>query len=177
MKFVTEKKSALLLVACCGLFSATGHTATTNSVNIDITGTVIASPCVVNGGQNSLSVNLGDSIEANSLSVAGDTSSWKDFVISLSSCPLSTSSFSVAFSGTPDTDDATTYKNTGTATNLKLALTTHDGAVLGDGTTIDNVDVSTTHAYDLQLRARAVSKGAVMPGTIQGQVQATFTYQ
>lgn len=29
----------------------------------------------------------------------------------------------------------------------------------------------------MKLRSRAVATGLVMPGTIEGQVQATFTYQ
>ncbi|MCQ4352010.1 hypothetical protein NOX23_08530 [Enterobacter kobei] len=46
------------------------------------------------------------------------------------------------------------------------------------GATLQNVAISSsTHAYDLKMRARAVSNGNVMPGTIIGQAQATFTYQ
>ncbi|EAX2646930.1 type 1 fimbrial protein [Salmonella enterica] len=173
MKMIVNKKLALATLICSGLFSATSQ-----AVNIDITGTVVASPCVVNGGNDSLEVNLGDNIQADSLSAGGSSTGWKEFTLRLTACPASTSSFSVAFSGTTDTD-ATKYLNTGSATNLALELTTQDSATtLSNGTSLENVTIpSGTHAYDLQLRTRAVSKGGVGPGTIVGQVQATFTYQ
>ncbi|MED9311391.1 fimbrial protein [Escherichia coli] len=149
-----------------------------NAVDININGLVLASPCVVNGGNSAVNVNIGDNIQADSLSAAGSTSSWKDFTLQLTNCPLSTSSFSVAFSGTPDGDIATNYANTGSATNLSLELTTQDGSTtLGNGSSINNTPIPGSHAYDLQLRTRAVSKGDVMPGSITGLVQATFTYQ
>ncbi|EBA5556700.1 type 1 fimbrial protein [Salmonella enterica] len=166
---------ALMPILICGILFSGACAA----VRIDINGTVIASPCVVNGGLDSLSVSLGDNIQADSLSTAGSTTDWANFKLALTACPASTSSFSVAFSGTPDASDNAKYSNTGTATNLNLELTTQDGAtVLSNGTSIDNVAIpATSHAYDLLLRTRAVSKGSVMPGTILGQVQATFTYQ
>ena len=50
---------ATLVTASCGLFTPLSH-----AVNIDITGKVIASPCEVNGGNETLSIDLGDSIQA-----------------------------------------------------------------------------------------------------------------
>jgi len=167
-----DKKMALLALVCGSLFSAT-----CSAVNIDITGTVVASPCVVNNGNESLEVPLGDNIQANELAVAQSTTAWKNFTLALTSCPPATTSFSVAFAGTAD-DDANYYKNNGTATNLKLELTSQDGSkTINNGAVLENVAISSSHTYDLLLRARAVSKGLVMPGTIQSQVQATFTYQ
>lgn len=173
MKNIVKGNFALLLTLCCGLFSASS-----SAVRIDINGTVVASPCVVNGGQDSLSVPLGDNIQADGLAAAGSTTDWANFTLALTACPTSTSSFSVAFSGTPDGDDATMYANTGTATNLKLELSTQSGNMtLSNNSAINNVVIPSSHAYDLLLRTRAVSKGSVMPGSIIGQVQATFTYQ
>lgn len=167
-----DKKIGILAVTFAGLFSANSY-----AVDIDITGLVIASPCIVNSNNPSLEVNLGNDILADSLSAVGSATIWKNFTLSLASCPTSTSSFSVAFSGTAD-DDTNFYKNTGGATNLKLELTNQAGDVsFKNGASLQNVVIPSTHAYDLQMRARAVSKGSVMPGSIQGQVQATFTYQ
>ncbi|ECC1660469.1 type 1 fimbrial protein [Salmonella enterica subsp. salamae] len=167
------KKAAALILAFGGLFSSASQ-----AVNIDITGLVVASPCVVNGNNQSLAVNLGDAIQANELSASGSATAWTDVTLKLTNCPASTTSFSVAFAGTTDTD-ADYYKNTGTATNLKLELTDETGsAVYKNGAKLENVAIpGTTHAYDLKMRARAMSNGSVMPGTIVGQVQATFTYQ
>ena len=44
---------ATLVTASCGLFTPLSH-----AVNIDITGKVIASPCEVNGGNETLSIDL-----------------------------------------------------------------------------------------------------------------------
>lgn len=167
-----HKKLTVITLLGCSLFSATSF-----ATNIDITGTVVASPCAINGGQASLAVKLGDSIQADSLATAGSATEWKDFTLELSGCPASTSSFSVTFSGTADTD-TDFYKNTGNATNLKLELVSKTGDTrYSNGESLNNVTIPSTHAYSLPLRTRAVSKGNVMPGTIEGQVQATFTWQ
>lgn len=173
MKSANRKTIAVVLMACAGLYSVTSQ-----AVTIDITGQVIASPCVVNGNNESLAVNLGNNIQADSLSASGSATTWTDVTLKLTNCPASTTSFSVAFAGTADTD-ADYYKNTGTATNLKLELTdSNSNSAYKNGAKLENVAIpSTSHAYDLVMRARAVSKGSVMPGTIIGQVQATFTYQ
>ncbi|HCB1917217.1 TPA: type 1 fimbrial protein [Citrobacter braakii] len=177
MKIINGKTATIFILACSGLFSATSQAAG-QAVNIDITGQVIASPCVVNSSNTSLAVDLGTSIQANDLATAGSATAWKDVILKLTNCPASTSSFTVSFAGTADTDPDF-YQNTGTATNLKLELTDNVGnAVYKNGASLANVTIpSATHAYDLEMRARAVSKGNVMPGTIVGQVQATFTYQ
>lgn len=169
-------KISILALSCASMFV---FNASANAVNIDITGTVVASPCVVNGSNESLAVNLGDNIQASSLETSGSTSDWVATTLKLTNCPASTTSFSVTFAGTPDADDSDYYRNTGTATNLKLELTDDSADVkYKNGASLTNVAIpSATHAYDLKLRARAKSKGIVMPGTIKGQVQATFTYQ
>ncbi|WP_171863734.1 fimbrial protein [Enterobacter kobei] len=175
MNIANGKKIAILATLCGGLFSGA---CSANSVNIDITGTVVASPCVVNGDSPSLAVKLGDNIQADSLATAGSATNWTNFTLAITNCPASTSSFSVTFGGTADTD-TNYYKNTGTATNLKLELTDETtNTAYKSGATLQNVAISSsTHAYDLKMRARAVSNGNVMPGTIIGQAQATFTYQ
>lgn len=174
MNIANKKITALCILAFGGLFSASSP-----ALTIDIIGTVVASPCTVNGGDESLDVNLGNNIEADELSSSGNGTNWKNFTLALTNCPVSTSSFSVAFAGTTDSDDADFYANTGTATNLKLALTSQDGnTIFSNGSSLENVLIdASTHAYNLNLRARAESKGLVMPGTIKGQIQATFTYQ
>lgn len=173
MKFTNGKGAAAYFFAFMGLFTTNSYAA-----NIDITGLVVASPCIVNGGNESLSVNLGDNLLATDLSTNGSATEWKNVTLSLSNCPSSTSSFSVTFAGTAD-DDPDYYKNTGTATNLKLALSdSNSDTAYKNGASLKNVAIpGDSHAYDIIMRARAVSKGNVMPGTIVGQVQANFTYQ
>ncbi|EGF0297514.1 type 1 fimbrial protein [Salmonella enterica] len=175
MKTIHGRKTALLLLAGGMLFPALSQAG--NTV-IDITGKVVASPCVINSGEPTLAVNIGNDIQADSLSTAGSASAWKDFTLKVSNCPSSTTSFNVTFSGTPDTD-ANYYRNTGDATNLAVELaTTNDKTSLKNGTALKNLIIDTsTRGYDLLMSARAVSKGNVMPGSIASQVQLTFTYQ
>ncbi|EJI9075403.1 type 1 fimbrial protein [Salmonella enterica] len=173
MIVTNRKKTVAFIIALDWLFSSSSQ-----AVNIDISGTVIASPCVVNGGDESLAINLGTGIQANTLETSGSTTPWVEKTLTLTDCPASTTSFSVAFAGTADTD-TDFYKNTGTATNLKLELTDDKSEhAYKNGAALKDIAIpSDTHAYDLKLRSRAVATGLVMPSTIEGQVQATFTYQ
>lgn len=143
---------------------------------INITGNVVASPCVIDSSNSIINVDLGK-IQAASLATAGTFSNWQPFNIILTSCPVSTTKVNVAFAGTADSTDRTRYKNQGTATNLSVELV---GAIsetnLGDGgTTYADVN-STSKSATFALKTRVFSKGAVMPGSINATVVASFTY-
>lgn len=160
---------ATLVTASCGLFTPLSH-----AVNIDITGKVIASPCEVNGGNETLSIDLGDSIRAGDIFEPGSGSEWKTADLELV-CPPSARFFNVTFTGTSDDDDPAYYKNTGTAQRVMAELTnTLSETAYKNGTTLENLEVG--GVYIINLRARAVSKWNPLPGTISAQVQATITY-
>lgn len=160
---------AALVTASCGFF-----TPLSLAVNIDITGKVIASPCEVNGGNDSLSIDLGDSIRAGDIFEPGSGSEWKQAELVLI-CPPSARLFNVIFTGISDDDEPAYYKNTGTAQRVMVELTdTKSETAFKNGTTLENLKVQ--GGYILTMRARAVSKWNPMPGTISAQVQATITY-
>ena len=160
---------ATLVTASCGLFTPLSHAA-----NIDITGKVIASPCQVNDGNDSLSIDLGDSIRAGDIFEPGSGSEWKQAELVLI-CPPSARLFNVTFTGISDDDEPAYYKNTGTAQRVMVELTdTVSETAFKNGITLENLEVG--GAYIIVMRARAVSKGNPMPGTISAQVQATITY-
>jgi minor fimbrial subunit len=168
------KKSVKL--GYCGLALLFAHNMMANAADtstVNITGNVIASPCVVDSYNSNITINLGD-IQAASLATAGTGSNWQSFTIILKNCPVSTTKVNAVFSGTPDTGDATRYKSTGTATNLSVELTNDTGTNLGNtkGTTVNVVSNTATFS----LKTRAYSKGSVMPGTINASVVASFTY-
>lgn len=50
-----------------------GKAFTADSVNIGVTGNIVATPCIFNGGSNSLDVNLGN-IQATNMATPGSTS-------------------------------------------------------------------------------------------------------
>lgn len=148
--------------------------ADTSAVNI--TGNIIASPCVVDATNSVMNVNLGD-IQATALSSNGSYSPWKTFAITLTSCPASTSNVDMVLSGNQDPQDPTRYKNTGTATKLSIELTDKAGVNLGNGKKSTVAVNAATKQAVFNLQTRAYSSGNVMPGTVVGTVLATFTYR
>jgi minor fimbrial subunit len=143
---------------------------------INITGNVIASPCVVDSSNSVINVDL-QQIQATTLATAGTGSDWKSFQIVLRDCPASTSKVQATFAGTQDGADAERYKNQGTATNLSIELTGSDGMNYGNGktATVDVNSGSQTATFSLRTRAYTAS-GGVTPGSINASVVASFTY-
>lgn len=144
--------------------------------NINITGKVVAQPCIVNGGNTNLDVDLGD-IPATLLQGPASSSVEKPFSLDLTSCPAGTSSVVARFSGTSDpVAGINYYKNTGTATNVAVALIqASTGNLKGSGTTITQSVQSGTVSYALKAKAYS-SVGNATSGTISATVVATMTY-
>lgn len=144
-------------------------------VKINITGNVIASPCIVNNSKSNLDVDLGTNIQASTLEVAGSGTTPVPFNLELASCPAGTSNVKVTFTGTADTTQTTMYKNTGTATPLAVELSS-GATILGNNSTLtQTVQTDKTVTYALSTRA-VTATGKVMPGSINSVVQANFTY-
>lgn len=171
-------KYSLIAAATLGLMMASHGAYAGDTVTLNITGNVVASPCIVNGGVDNIDVDLG-SIQATTLSVAASSSTEVPFDIKLTACPTGTSSVLATFSGTSDTvAGANYYKNTGTATNVAVALIqTSTGNLKGNGSTITQ-SVQTDRTVTMSMKAKAYSSaGGATPGTIKSVVTATFTYQ
>ncbi|EHJ2438120.1 TPA: type 1 fimbrial protein [Salmonella enterica] len=149
-----------------------------DTVSLNITGNVIAAPCMVNGVAGNIDVDLGN-IQATTLSAASSSSPEVPFDIKLTNCPTGTSSVLATFSGTSDPVAGTNYYiNTGTATNVAVALIqASTGNLKGNGMTI-NQTVQPDRTVTISMKAKAYSSaGGAMPGTIKSVVTATFTYQ
>ncbi|KFK95430.1 hypothetical protein IV04_11420 [Serratia sp. Ag1] len=154
--------------------SIMANAADTSTINI--TGNVVASPCVVNASNSVINIDLGD-IQASSLATAGAFGAWQPFSITLTGCPVSTTKVTAAFAGTPDATDATRYKNQGTASNLTVELVgANSGNNLGNGKTTFTMVSGASKSATFDLKTRAYSNGTVMPGTINASVVASFTY-
>lgn len=148
--------------------------ADTSTVNI--TGNVIASPCVVDATNSVMTINL-DDIQATTLNNDG-FGLWKTFAITLTTCPASTTNVEMTLSGTPNPVDPTRYKSTGTATNLSVELTDNAGVNLGNSKKMTVAVNSSTKQAVFNLKTRAfATPGTVMPGTIASSVLATFVYK
>lgn len=166
-------KKTLLFVFC--LFSRLVFSADT--VNVNITGNIVASPCVFNGGNKALNVNLG-SIQAINMATPMSSSESVPFKLAFTQCPISTQSVTVIFAGVADTTaGGDYYLNHGTATQIAIALTdsrTH--RLKGVGSSITQT-VDKDRSVSIAMQARAYSSaGHVRPGTINAVVVLTIQY-
>lgn len=168
--------SALLL----SLISAAAFNAgAADTVTINVTGKVVASPCTtINSGNPTLDVNLGDAIQANTLADAGSGTPLIKFDLPLEHCPVGTSNVKATFSGTADTSPEL-WKNGAAkpAANTAVELSEQDtGTIVSNGSTL-NAGVSDGNAT-FKLQARAVSSaGSAGPGDISSTIVVAFEYQ
>lgn len=148
-------------------------------VQIEVTGTVVASPCEVDDSNvGTVPVSLGE-LQSAALNAAGSASDWVPVNISLKNCPAGTSSVTATFTGTPDEADVESlYANTGDAQNVAVQLEGIAGEKYGNGKTAtlqiaDAVDGKPT--WNLQTRAFS-KNGGVTPGSISSVITMSFAY-
>lgn len=146
-----------------------------NQATLHITGTVKASPCVIDADNANKIVPLGD-IEAADLADPKSHTEWKDFSITLKDCPTATNRVVATFSGTAAENPAM-YKNDGDADSVQIELVDQaETLTLGTGSTM-KVEVKDKQAI-YNLRARAYSAaGGVTPGSISAAVTVGFAYE
>ncbi|MBL5863882.1 fimbrial protein [Serratia fonticola] len=160
------------------IMASANNMALADAVNINITGNVVASPCVVNNNNSNLSVDLGQTIQAGTLATAGAGTTLTPFNLSLTACPVGTNNVTVTFTGTAAAAPQTNmYLNTGVATPLAIELSSGGlGTVLGNNSTL-TMPVLGNRTVTFPLLARAVtSTGNVTAGSIVAVIQANFTY-
>lgn len=171
MKTLMKHSALALLIVAAGY-----NVAKADPVNINITGKVVASPCVVNNNNSNLNVDLGTAIQANTLEAAGAGTTPTPFNLSLTACPVGTSNVKVTFTGAAAAaPQSNMYLNTGAATPLAVELSS-GGTVLGNNSSLI-LPVQADRTVTYALSARAVTPtGNVMPGSISAVVQANFIY-
>lgn len=160
-----------LLMASLGVNAA-------DNVAINITGNVVASPCVMSTS-STLTLDLGQNIQATTLNKAGATSSWAYVDMKFNTCPAGTTKVTLTFSGTPDaTNPDDLYANTGgDAKDVAIQFQGNSSELLGNGKTYSG-PVDANHAVSFRLWGRAYAKtDSVMPGTISTSIVAAVTYQ
>ncbi|MFV8846527.1 fimbrial protein [Serratia fonticola] len=173
MKALIKNSTLALLVITAGY-----NVAMADPVNINITGRVVSSPCVVNNNNSDLNVDLGQTIQASTLATAGAGTTPTPFNLSLTACPVGTNNVTVTFTGTAAANPQTNmYLNTGTATPLAVELSSGGlGTILGNNSTL-TMPVLGNRTVTFPLLARAVtSTGNVTAGSIVAVIQANFTY-
>lgn len=170
-----RKAPALLLCLAAAMLS---HSASADT-QLNITGTIKASPCKIDVPAGGVNVDLGQSIMAATLSEAKSATDWKPISIVLSECPATTSKVTMTLNGTADTTETEMYKNTGSAEQVQIQLQSTTGSkALGNNASMVQDIASASKGTTFNMQARAYSsQGNATPGTINGVVQLTFAYQ
>lgn len=169
------KRKALTLTLC--LAAVLVHSTVSADTQIRITGTIKASPCKVDMPDGVVNVDLGQNIQASTLSEAGSSTEWKPFSIVLNDCPATTSVATMTLDGLPDKLESNMFTNTGSATQVQIEVQSNTGEPLHQGAQMTQ-NISDTRGAAFEMKARAYSaQGNATPGSIIGTLQATFTYQ
>lgn len=167
---IRHKKILMLMFLSWEVLSA-------DSVTVGVTGNIVASPCIFNGGNTQLDINLGN-IEATNIATPGSSSDPVPFTLSFTQCPVGTRSVMVSFTGTPDpVAGADYYMNSGSATNVAVAMReAATGTLKGTGSSItQNIAADRTATMAMQAAVKSVSGGAT-PGSISAVVVMTMQY-
>lgn len=153
--------------------------ASATAADLNINGKVVSSPCIVDTASVSRDVDFGQLIIKKDLATAGAGGDWKSFEVRLNNCPATVSSVVAHFTGTPATEDATLYSNSGTATHVAVQLVTDADKtlILGPGSQLTaDVDAQRSAVYELAARPYTTS-GEVTAGSLVSLTQINFTYQ
>lgn len=163
-------------ITILSLFTISASIYAADPVTLNISGNIVASPCLISSDSVSKSIDLGQSIQASDLQTAGQSTPWTNFTINLSSCPAGTTVAIMTMHGTADTFNPNDmYQNIGTAQNIAVQLQSQSTTPLGNGKSISGTIVSNAYSYALRARAYTQS-GGVTPGTIVSVVTASFVY-
>ncbi|MBF4179900.1 fimbrial protein [Lelliottia nimipressuralis] len=176
MKGKSSRKNTLISLGLVPLtlFAMSGNASAADST-INITGTVVASPCTIEAVKN---VDLGD-IDATKLATTGTASTFINFSINMTDCPATTTSATATYSGTASNTDY--YANSGTAKNVEVEVaSSYSSLPMGNGATQGvNIDAA-THAASFNLKARVKNDGkgsAVTPGSVSSAIQVAVQYK
>lgn len=169
-------KQASVLLLC--LAAATLSSLAVADTQLNIRGTIKASPCDINVPTGGVDVDLGQDIMAATLLDAGSSTPWVPVSIEVNNCPVTTKATTMTLNGMADSTENTMYANNGTAKEVQIQLQSSSGTALGNASTmVQNIDTASRGTvFNMQARAYS-SKGNATPGSIEGVVQLTFIYQ
>lgn len=146
-------------------------------VDVHFHGTISDASCQLDPDSTSLSIDLG-SIYNKDLADAGTGSSWKSADIKLINCPTSLKTITAKFTGTPDTDDPTLYKNLEDSLNVSVELQDRNTQLELGNNSEDSINTDSSGAAIFNLRARAKTvNGNATPGNIKSIIEVTFSYK
>lgn len=178
----------LLFSSAVSLLFAAGmvHTAfAADPVQINVTGKIVASPCIIDDGSALKNISLGDQLQSADLNAAGSSSAWVPIDVIFKSCPAGTSTITATFHGTADAGDPTTlYSNSAVDTgddkaakNIAVQLEGLANEPYGNGKTATLNIASAGATPTFKMHTRAFSKnGGATPGNISAVITMSFAY-
>lgn len=141
-----------------------------NSATVNFSGLVVASTCTPSWAGKNTEVNFGNVAATEFGTAMGTAAKSRDFTLSLTDCDESIKNVTVTANGTPDSDDAEAYQNTGEATGVGIELKTGND-VLKNGAS-HNFEIS-KNSVDMNFTAQMVNTKAAAP--VIGSVASTVT--
>lgn len=169
--FTTVLVSALLYVA----FVSKTNGATISEVNIELTGNIIDTSCIISGSSEK-TVELGK-WATKQLPTAGSTTQAMAFTLQLTSCP--SGSAAVIFSGTPDSTNTELLALNGSSTAQNVAIEIRDKDRLRLPLQQQSQDVSIDSNGDATLLFYAnyiATGGNITAGSANADVTFSITY-
>lgn len=167
---ISHKKWVFLALLSWKAFSA-------DNVNLGVTGNIVASPCVFNGGNAQQDINLGN-IQATNMVTPGSSSDPVAFNLQFTQCPAGTRSVTVSFTGNPDpVAGVEYYMNNGSATNVAVAMReAGTGMLKGTGASMTQ-NIAADRTASMPMLASVISRsGGATPGSISAVVVMTMQY-
>ncbi len=169
----------LSLLTVCSFYSRA------DTVTVNITGKVLASPCVVDVNDKMQTVDFGK-IPANSLSYVDSAGVSKSFSIRLTDCPETTTSAIMAVTGTADPRSpalfgayiGSTYSGVGIKVKLAEMGWSDNSIIPAGGPTITKAISSDTHSvtFSFDSRPQGTTEN-IVAGTFSSSMMVSFTYQ
>lgn len=149
-----------------------------DEIEIQMRGNIIANTCSVDSTSQDLVVDLGQAASSDFKDV-GDTGEWKNFDLTLSKCPSTTTLATATFHGQPDSVHPTKFASTGSAGGLALELADRqDRITIAPQASFSALVNQSDHTVDFPMSARYYATSMpVTAGTFSSLVQVTFTYQ
>ncbi|WP_324723726.1 fimbrial protein [Lelliottia sp. JS-SCA-14] len=167
-----------LFICAASLFSTVLVTAqAADNVTINVTGKVVASPCVISPDDVVKNIDVGDAIPAND--AVGAISATQNITITLTNCPSGSSSVTATFSGSQsDVLPEFMYNNTAAtnaAGNVGIVLQRSSTSGLGNGKTY-KLDIVKGENPVFNMQTYAYSKGNSSPGDISTSIVMALEY-
>ncbi|SFS17317.1 major type 1 subunit fimbrin (pilin) [Dyella sp. OK004] len=179
---MTKTLITTALIAAFGFAALAPNSASAADGTINITGTVNASTCKINGGASPATINVAlPTVSTTSLSAAGAVAGRTAFALNLTNCGSLTKAQTFFEPGPTIMADGNLKNASGTATGVEVQLLNSDFSninLAGTSTTQASQQTTlTTGAGNLNYYAQYFATAAAGAGTVSTSVQFTMLYQ